>query len=69
MVEIEELKLLLDQNGPAIPLNILARYCGCTRTSIQNYIQGKSIPSGTKLLGIRKGLKEYKETINKIIKE
>lgn len=69
MNEIEELKHLLDLNGPAVPLYILARYCHCTGASIQNYISGRSIPTGSKLIGIKDGLRAYKQTINQIIKE
>ena len=69
MNEIEQLKSLLDSNGPAVPLYVLARYCNCTSASIQNYIRGRSTPNGTKRLSIQEGLRAYKETIDTIIKE
>lgn len=52
MNEIEQLKSLLDSNGPAVPLYVLARYCNCTSASIQNYVRGRSTPNGTKRLSI-----------------
>lgn len=69
MNEIDTLKYLLDPSGPAVPLNVLARLCHCTGVTIQNYIHGRSIPTGTKMMGIKEGLRKYKEMINNIIQE
>lgn len=52
-----------------IPMTVLARECHCTPTSIQNYITGKSLPNGTKLIGIKDGLKHFFESIEAIIRE
>jgi len=52
-----------------IPMTVLARECHCTPTSIQNYVIGRSIPNGTKALGIKDGLKHFTEKINLITRE
>lgn len=52
-----------------IPMTVLARECHCTPTSIQNYVIGRSLPNGTKALGIKDGLKHFTETINSIMRE
>jgi len=52
-----------------IPMTVLARECHCTPTSIQNYVIGRSIPNGTKALGIKDGLRHFTEKINLITKE
>ena len=67
MPELEILKKLIKEAN--VRKDVLARLCNCTPASIQNYIQGRSIPSGTKLLSIREGLKNYKALINSIIEE
>lgn len=66
MDDILKLKQLLDLG---IPTTVLARECQCSPASIQNYIIGKSLPSGTKSLGIREGLRHFTEKINSITKE
>ena len=52
-----------------IPMTVLARECHCTPTSIQNYVIGRSIPNGTKALGIKDGLRHFTEKINLITRE
>ncbi len=52
-----------------IPMTVLARECHCTPTSIQNYITGKSLPNGTKLMGIKDGLEHILNTIEAIVRE
>lgn len=66
MDDILKLKQLLDLG---IPMTVLARECHCSPASIQNYIIGKTLPNGTKALGIKDGLKHFTETINSITKE
>lgn len=66
MNDILKLKQLVELG---IPMTVLARECHCTPTSIQNYITGRSLPNGTKSLGIKDGLKHFTETINSITRE
>jgi hypothetical protein len=66
MNDILKLKQLLDLG---IPMTVLARECHCSPASIQNYINGKSIPSGTKALGIKEGLRHFTDKINSITRE
>lgn len=66
MNDILKLKQLLDLG---IPMTVLARECQCSPASIQNYITGKSLPNGTKALGIKEGLEHLLGTIEAIIRE
>ena len=66
MEDILKLKQLLDLG---IPMTVLARECHCSPASIQNYLIGKSIPSGTKMMGIKDGLTHILRTVEAIIKE
>lgn len=66
MDDILKLKQLFDLG---IPMTVLARECRCSPASIQNYIIGKSLPSGTKILGIKEGLRHFAEKINSITRE
>lgn len=66
MDDILKLKQLFDLG---IPTTVLARECHCSPASIQNYIMGKSIPTGTKALGIKDGLRHFTEKINSITRE
>ena len=52
-----------------IPIVVLADICGCSHTCIANYINGKTLPNGTKSVAIKEGLEKYKELINDIILE
>jgi len=67
MNEIEILKHLI--YDAKVQLNVLAQFCNCSPSAIANYIRGASIPSGTKLIGIKEGVRKYKELINSIIME
>ena len=67
MPEVEELQKLVDIAH--VRKDVLAQFCNCTPTSIQNYVKGYSVPNGTKLMGIKDGLKKYRELINSIIVE
>lgn len=64
MDDILKLKQLLDLG---IPMTILARECHCSPASIQNYLIGKSTPSGTKALGIKEGLSYWLKKQKQII--
>lgn len=66
MEDILKLKQLVEFG---IPMTVLARECHCTPTSIQNYMTGRSLPNGTKLIGIKDGLNHFTETINSITRE
>ena len=63
--ELEILKRLVNEGH--VQLNVLAEMCHCSVGSIFNYINGVSMPSGSKILNLREGLKQYKEMINNII--
>lgn len=65
MPEIEMLRRLIEEGG--VPVNVLARLCQCSPTSIFNYIRKGAIPTGSKYIGIREGLIKYKELVNNII--
>lgn len=64
MEDILKLKQLLDLG---IPMTVLARECHCSPASIQNYLIGKSIPSGTKMMGIKDGLYHWLNKQKQII--
>ena len=52
-----------------VQINVLAQFCNCSPSAIANYIRGASVPSGTKLIGIKEGINKYKTLINSIIME
>jgi hypothetical protein len=64
--DILKLKQLIDFG---IPITILARECHCSPASIQNYLIGKSIPSGTKQIAMKDGLNHILNTVIQIIRE
>ena len=64
--DILKLKQLIDLG---IPMTILARECHCSAASIQNYLIGKSVPSGSKQIAIKDGLNHILSTITQIIRE
>ena len=66
MEEITKLRRLIDFG---IPVVVLARECYCTPASIQNYISGRSVPTGNKISGIRDGMNKMVSTLEAIIKE
>lgn len=66
MDDILKLKQLIDLG---IPVTVLARECHCTPASIQNYLIGKSVPSGSKQMAIKDGLSHILNAIIQIIKE
>lgn len=63
MDEVMKLKLL-EEFG--MPLNVMARECHCSSTSIRNYISGASLPNGSKLMSIKEGINHMAETITQI---
>ena len=67
MKEVEELRRLV--NEALVRQDLLARLCQCSPASIQNYIHGTSLPSGSRMIAIKEGLRKYKEMINQIIEE
>lgn len=67
MVEIEMLRRLIQEAN--VQANVLAQLCHCSPSAIANYVRGTSLPTGAKLIGIKEGLRKYKEMINNIIKE
>lgn len=66
MEEVHALRQLIDFG---IPVVLLARECKCTPASIQNYISGRSIPSGTKILSIKEGFQHIKDELARIMGE
>lgn len=66
MEEITKLRRLIDFG---IPIVVLARECYCTPASIQNYLSGRSAPTGNKIIGIRDGLDKMINTLEAIIRE
>ena len=66
MEEITKLRRLIDFG---IPVVVLARECYCTPASIQNYLSGRSVPNGNKIIGIRNGLNKMVSTLEAIVKE
>ncbi len=69
MLECEILTKLNDPNGPDVSLTTLAHFCNCSVSAIKNYVTGKRLPNGEKVVSIREGLKRYKKLINEIIQE
>ena len=66
MDDVLKLKQLIDFG---IPITILARECHCSPASIQNYLIGKSVPSGTKQIAIKDGLNHILNTVVQIVME
>ena len=52
-----------------IPINVLARECHCSSTSIRNYLTGASLPNGSKVMAIKDGLEHILNTIEAIVRE
>lgn len=67
MLEVEILKRLIYEAN--VQINVLAQICQCSPSAIANYAKGSSLPTGTKQIAIKEGLKKYKELINEIIQE
>lgn len=53
--------------GISIP--VLARECHCSPASIQNYITGRTLPTGTKQMAIKDGINHILTILTQIIKE
>lgn len=66
MDEVMRLKKIADYG---IPINVLARECHCSATSIRNYLSGASLPNGSKTLAIKDGLEHILNTIEAIVRE
>lgn len=66
MKEITQLQRLYDFG---IPVTILARECNCSLATMHNYIHNRSIPTGTKMLEIKNGLKQMLNKIYQIVEE
>ena len=67
MIEIKMLKRLVNEAN--VQINVLTNLCHCSPSAIANYIRGTNLPSGSKLIAIKEGLRKYKEMINQIIYE
>lgn len=65
--EVDMLKRLAFEAG--VQTSVLAKLCDCSPSAIGNYLHDHSLPNGSKLANINKGLQEYKELINEIIQE
>lgn len=63
MTAIDKLKYLVDDLH--IPLNILAPYCLCHRTSLRNYIDKKYPPTEKMLSLIESGINEFLKDFKK----
>ena len=66
MKEVLKLRQLVDYG---IPISLLARECHCSQSAIYKYLNGDSLPSGSKIIGIKDGLEHIFNTIIAIIKE
>lgn len=66
MIEVKKLQMLFEFG---IPIQILARECRCSPSSIRNYIAGTALPSGSKQIAIKDGLKRFTDMIIEITKE
>ena len=66
MDEVMRLKKIADFG---IPINVLARECHCSSTSIRNYLTGASLPNGSKVMAIKDGLNHLLNTIEAIVRE
>lgn len=66
MEEVQKLKYLIDFG---IQISLLARECHCAQSTIYKYINGESIPSGSKQIALKEGLNHFTETINSITRE
>ncbi len=66
MIEVKKLQMLFDFG---IPIQILARECRCSPSSIRNYIAGTALPSGSKQIAIKDGLNHILNSLEIIIKE
>ena len=66
MDEVMKLKKIADFG---IPINVLARECHCSSTSIRNYLTGASLPNGSKVMAIKDGLNHLLNTIEAIVRE
>ena len=66
MKEVEMLRALKECG---ISIALLAQECNCSRATIINYINGASLPTGTKQILIRDGLKNFVNKLTEIIEE
>ena len=66
MNEVRRLQMLFDFG---IPIQILARECRCSPSSIRNYIAGTALPSGSKQIAIKDGLNNILSSLETIIRE
>lgn len=65
MHELEILRRLVYEAN--VQTNVLAKFCQCSPSAMANYIKGINLPSGSKLIAIKEGLKKYREMVNQII--
>lgn len=66
MKEVEMLRALKECG---ISIALLAQECNCSRATIINYINGASLPTGTKQILIRDGLKNFVNKLTAIVEE
>ena len=66
MDEVLKLKRLIDFG---ISIAMLARECHCAQSTIYKYINGESIPSGSKQMAIKDGLNHILNNVEAIIRE
>lgn len=70
MTLIEKLKLLTDKdNGPGVPMTVIARFAHCHISSISHYVTDRAQISEKMDILLKKGLKELKQQIDEIIGE
>ena len=67
MREVDILKQLVFEAN--VQINVLAKLCNCSPSAIANYIRGTNLPTGSKQLSIKEGIRKYKELIDQIIQE
>ena len=67
MHELEILRRLVYEAN--VQTNVLAKFCQCSPSAMANYIKGINLPSGSRLIAIKQGLRKYKEMVNQIIGE
>lgn len=66
MEEVRKLKYLIDFG---IQISLLARECHCAQSTIYKYINGESLPSGSKQIALREGLNHLLKSIEAIVRE
>lgn len=67
MRELEILRRLVNEAN--VQTNVLAKLCNCSVSAMANYIKGINMPSGSRIIAIREGLKKYREMVDNIIRE